>query len=103
MQENICEGKSRKNHSKFKRMEGGNMSRTWEQSQGRVLDRQKRLSSFYLFLSNTSIDCLMGDGAFLPIWKTTDLSSNCVDLASEKQVMSPSICSISYFVWFLRP
>ena len=58
------------------------MSRTWEQSQGRVLDRQKRLSSFYLFLSNTSVDCLMGDGAFLPIWKTTDLSSNCVDLAS---------------------
>jgi len=45
----------------------------------------------------------VGDGAFLPIWKTTDLSSNCVDLASEKQVMSPSICSISYFVWFLRP
>ena len=48
MKENICEGKSRKNHSKLKRMEGGNMSRTWEQSQGRVLDGQTRLSSFYL-------------------------------------------------------
>lgn len=66
-----------------------------------VLDGQKRLSSFYLFLSNTSIECLMGGGAFLPIWKTTDLSSNWVDLASS-HVRETSHVTFNLFHFLFR-
>lgn len=60
----------------------------------------KRDCLLFTFLSNTSIECLMGDGAFLPIWKTTDLSSNWVDLASGLRNKSCHLQFVPFLISF---
>lgn len=78
MKENICEGKSMASFRKWKEA-------MWPEHGERVGEggwmNKRDFLLFSSFSLTTTIECLMRDGAFLPIWKPAGLSSDRVGLA----------------------